>query len=162
MRICWGIQNLNLDFSSTLGKALPLDSETVSKCRKTTERVTNNLHNCNFRNELIDTFTVDNLLSKLNSDLVKIMSCLSPIDGVIFIPVCDGVHFQGYIVNIKEHKIIHIDSLCQNQPKNPTFIQIAKVLFQNSQPTFKSLFSEKKKLMSTAMVYHSWLECLRT
>ena len=49
------------------------------------------------------------------------MSCLSPIDGVglpcfekylkrpekknvISIPLCDGLHFQGYINNIKEHK----------------------------------------------------------
>ena len=91
------------------------------------ERVTNNLDNCNFRNKLIDTFIVHHLLPKLNSDSVKIMSCLSPIDGVglpyyekylkpekkslICIPLCDGVHFQGYIVNIKEQKIVHIDSL---------------------------------------------------
>ena len=80
---------MNLDFKfrlffPTLDKepALPVDSEAISKCRKTTEQVTNNLDNCNFRNELIDTFTVNHLLSKLNSDSVKIMSCLSPIDLV--------------------------------------------------------------------------------
>ena len=64
--------------------------------------------------------------------------------NIICIPLCDGVHFQGYIVNTKEHKIIHIDSLRWDQPKNPTSIQIAKMLFENSQPTFESLFSERK------------------
>ena len=76
------------------------------------------------------------------------MSCLSPIDGVglphfqkhlkppekknvICIPLFDRVHFQSCIVNIKEHKIIHIDSLRWDQPKNPTSIQIAKILFEN-------------------------------
>ena len=132
------------------------------KCRKATERITNNLGNCNFRNELIDTFTIDHLLSKLNSNSVKIMSYLSPIDGVglpyfenylklpekknvICVPLCDGVHFQGYIVNIKEHKIIHIDSLPWDQPKNPTSLQIAKILLETSKPIFESLFSERKQ-----------------
>ena len=67
------------------------------------------------------------------------MSCLFPINGVdfpyvekylkppekknvTFIPLCDRVHFQGFIINIKEHKIIHIDSLRWDQPKNPTSI----------------------------------------
>ena len=52
------------------------------------------------------------------------MSCLSPIDGVglphfekylkppekknvTCIPLCEGVHFQGYIVNIKEQNNPH-------------------------------------------------------
>ena len=65
--------------------------------------------------------------------------------NVIFIPLCNGVHFQVYIVNIKEHKLIHIDSLCWDQPKNPTSFQIAKMLFKNSKPTFEFLFSERKQ-----------------
>ena len=106
------------------------------------------------------------------------MSCLSPIDGVglpyfekylkppekknvICIPLCDGVHFQGYIVNIKEHKIIHIDSLRWDQPKNPTSLQVAKILFESSKQTFESLFSKKNIVMITAVVYDLWLECLR-
>ena len=32
--------------------------------KKTMERVTNDLRNCSFRNEQIDTFTADHLLSK--------------------------------------------------------------------------------------------------
>ena len=127
------------------------------------ERVTNNLDNCNFRNEPIDTFTVDLLLSKLNSYSVKIMSWLSQIDGVglsyfekyleppekknvICRPLSGRVHFQGYIVNIKELEIIHIDSLRWDHPENPTFLQIAKILFKNSNPTFESLFFGEKTI----------------
>ena len=145
----------NLEFQFGLFCSLdkePVDSEAISKSRKTTDSVTNNLDNCNF----------DDLLSKLNSDPVKIMSCFSPIDdvcflysekhlkppekkNVIYISLCDGVHFQGYIVNIKEHKIIQISSLLWNQPKNPTSFQIAKMLFENSKLAFESLFSERKQ-----------------
>ena len=46
---------------------------------------------------------------------------------------------------MKEHKIIHINSLRCDQPKNPTSIQIVKTLFENSQPTFESLFLERKQ-----------------
>ena len=47
--------------------AVPVDSEAVSKCRKTTQRVTSNLDNCNFRNEQVDKFNVGHFPSKLNS-----------------------------------------------------------------------------------------------
>ena len=76
-------------------------------------------------------------------------------------PLCDGVHLQGYIVNIKEHKIIHIDSLRWDQLKNLTSIKIAKMLFENSQPTLNLFFRKEDSLMLTAVVYDLWLECLR-
>ena len=58
--------------------------------------------------------------------------------NVICISFRQGVYFQGYIPNIKERKTIYIDSL-------PTSFQIAKMLFENSKPTFESLFSERKQ-----------------
>ena len=126
--------------------------------------------NCNFRKELMDAFTVDHLLSKLNSHSVKIMSCLSSIDGVslpcfekylnpsqkkniICIPLYDEIHFQGYTVNNKEHKITQIDSLLWDHSKNPTSLQIAKILLENSKPIFESLFWKENNLMLTAAVY---------
>jgi len=33
---------------------------------------------------------------------------------VLCIPLCDGVHFQGYIVDKAQQKILHIDSLRHN------------------------------------------------
>ena len=90
------------------------------------------------------------------------MSCLSPIDGVglpyfkkyskppekknvICIHLCDWVYFQDYIVNNKEHKVINIDSRCWDQTENPTSLQIAKILSENSKSTFESHFLERKQ-----------------
>ena len=91
-----------------------------------------NLDSCKFNNQLIDTFTVDHLLSELNKDTVAVLSCLSPIDGIglpyfkkflneyilqnknfLCIPLCDGAHFQGYIVNTKKKwvMLIHFDGI---------------------------------------------------
>ena len=72
--------------------------------------------------------------------------CLKPPEkrNVICIALCNGVHFQGNIVNIKELKIIHIHSLRWDHPKNPVSLQIAKILFENSNPTFESFFSKRK------------------
>ena len=126
--------------------------------------------NCNLRKELMDAFTVDHLLSKLNSHSVKIMSCLSSIDDVslpcfekylnpsqkkniICIPLYDEIHFQGYTVNNKEHKITQIDSLLWDHSKNATSLQIAKILLENSKPIFESLFWKENNLMLTAAVY---------
>ena len=106
------------------------------------------------------------------------MSCLSPIDGVglpyfekylkppekknvICIPLCDGVHFQGYIVNIKELKIIHIDSLRRDHPKNPSSLQIAKILFEIQIQPLNPFFRRENNLMLTAVVCGLWLEYLR-
>ena len=87
------------------------------------------------------------------------MPCLSPIGGavppyfekylnppekknVVCITLCDRVYFLGYIVNIQEHKIIHIDSLRWDQLKNTT---TAKMVFENSKPPVESLSSERKQ-----------------
>ena len=105
----------------------------------------------------MDTFTVDHLLSKLNFDSVK-MSWLPPIDdvglsnyqkylkppekkNVICIPLIDRDHFQGYTISIKEHKIIHIDSLRWDQPKIQSLLKLQKcclkVYTQPSNPFFR-------------------------
>ena len=116
--------------------------------------------NCNFRKELIDVFTVGHLLSKLNSHSVKIMSCLSSIDGVslpcfekylnpsqkkniICIPLYDGIHFQDYTINIKEHKITQIDSLLWDHSKNPTSLQIAKYCLKIQSQSLNPFFGKK-------------------
>ena len=57
---------------------------------------------------------------------------------------------------------IDIDSLHWYQLENPTSIQIAKMLFENSQSTFETFLSKKKNnFMQTAAVYGLWLEFLR-
>ena len=138
------ILSLHVDSFSSL----PVNSEAISNNDKSTEQVKKNLDSCKFNNQLIDTFTVDHLLSKLNKDTVAVLSCLSPIDGIglryfkkflnayilqnknfLCIPLCDGVHFQGYFVNAKKRKIIHVDSLQWNSTSNPTSKLVANILF---------------------------------
>ena len=106
------------------------------------------------------------MLSKLNNDTVAVLSCLSPIDGIglpyykkyikeslvkdkdiLCLPLCDGVHFQGYVVNTEERKIIHVDSLRWTTPNNPTSKCIAQILFPGEcKITFESLVMEGKQL----------------
>ena len=135
-----------LDSFSTI----PVDTEAVSKCEKSTEWVKNNLDSCNFNNQLTDKFSIDHLLSKSNNDTVAVLSCLSPIDGIglpyfkkylkeshvkdkyiLRLPLWDGVHFQGYVVNTKEKKIIHVDSLRWSTPNSPTSKCIAQIPLMN-------------------------------
>ena len=104
------------------------------------------------------------------------MSCLSPIDGVglpyfekylqppekknvICIPLCDRVHFQGYIVNIKEHKIINNQKI-KNQKIQPLFKLQKYCLKIPSQP-LTLFFQKENNLMLAAVVYGLRLECLR-
>ena len=89
--------------------------------KKTSESVNKTLHNCAEHNRLTVTFTIDHLLSKLSSNKVAVLSCWSPVDKIglhvkylkpslsvgkdyLCIPLCDGIYFQGYIINIKERK----------------------------------------------------------
>ena len=136
--------NLNLHFFSTLdkGPALPVDSEAVSKCRKTTERVPNDLDNCNFRNEIIDTFTVDHLPYKLNSDSVKVISCLSLIEDV------DLPYFEKYLKPPEKKKYIY--NLYTSLRRN-SFPRLYRQYYrtQNNSHRFTSLeTTEKSNLYS--------------
>lgn len=88
-------------------------------------------------------------LSKLNSDICKVYACMSPVDRVglpyfenfgkpndrkqlLCIPLCDGIYCQGYIVDLNNNKIIHIDSsLFCNNLNNRTSKKIAKSLFES-------------------------------
>ena len=128
--------------------AAPVDTEAISKCETSTERVKNSLDSCNFNNQLADTFSIEHLLEKLNHDKVPTFSCLSPIDSIglpyfkkylkstsikqkdiLCLPLPDGVHFQGYLVNRKERTIIHADSPRWGTLNNPTSKCITQVVF---------------------------------
>ena len=124
------------------------DNEAVSLCAKSVNRVEKSLNQCLHQNKQLDTFAVDHLLSKLNSDICKAYACVSPVDRVglpyfqiyvkpndgkqlLCIPLYDGVHFQGYIVDINHNKIIHIDLLSCNNLNNCTSKKIEKSLFES-------------------------------
>ena len=145
---------------------IAVDTEGISKCEKSTKRLKNNLDSWNFNNHLTDTFSIVHLLSKLNSDPVAMLSCLLPINGVglpyfkkylkeshvkdkdiLCLPVCNGVHFQGYVVNTKEWKIIYDDSLQWSTTNNPTSKCIAQILLLDEcKIKFELLFTKRKQL----------------
>ena len=127
----------NLQFLHTNEERnIPADSEAVSKSDKTTERVKKTLHNCAKHNQLTDTFRIDNLLSKLSSNkvaglpyYVKYLKASLLVDkDYLCIPLCDGIHFQTYVINIKERKVVHVDSLRPKASDNPTAQMIAKIV----------------------------------
>ena len=104
-------------------------------------RVKIDLQNCELNRKLVDTFTVDHLLARLESPTISVRCCLSPIDKgyvtylnrslidgkyYLCIPFCDGVHFQGYIVDVKGRYIIHVDSFTKTAD-NPTAKKIAEI-----------------------------------
>ena len=106
------------------------------------------------------------------------MSCLSSINGVglpyfkkylklpekknvICIPLCKGVHFQGYIVNIKEHKIIHIGSLRWDKPKIQPLFNLQKYCLKIQSQTLNPFFRKENNLVLTVVMHGLWLECLR-
>ena len=118
-------------------------------------------------NSLLDTFTVDYLLSKLSSPDVKVFVCMSPIDltglpfflnylkrpekqSVCVIPLCDGAHFQGYVADIKNKTIIHVDSLSNRPPENSTSLKIANILFDVEHIKYSSLFESRRQFDSSS------------
>ena len=66
------------------------------------------------------------------------------------IPFCDGIHFQGYAINVKERKVVHVDSLRPNTSNNPTAQIIAKVLFDSDNVSFESAFKQHAQFDSNS------------
>ena len=61
---------------------IPVDSEAASTTTETTKWVQTTLTKCLNNNDLTDTFKIDHLLGNLNSENVRMLSCMSPIDRV--------------------------------------------------------------------------------
>ena len=148
---------------------IPVDAEAVSVTSQTIERVRCTLDKCRHQNFLTDTFTVDHLLSKLSSSSIGVLACMSPIDGVglpffkkylkksqiknknfLCIPLCDGVHFQGYVADVCNKTIVHVDSLRNNNSKNATSKAIATTLFDDENINFKSYFKRRVQFDSNS------------
>ena len=148
---------------------IPVDSEAVSTTTETTKRVQTTLTKCLNNNDLTDTFTIDHLLRKLNSENVRVLSYMAPIDRVGFlhiqkyfkksdiceknilcIPLCDGLHFQGYVVDVLKKEIIHIVSLRPANGKSLVSDIVTKVLFEPKEVRFKSHFTTRLQFDSNS------------
>ena len=78
------ILSLNLE-KKTSEHHIPIntvDAEAVSVTSQTTKRVRCTLDKCRHQNFLIDTYTVDKLLSKLSLSTIEVLPCVSAIDRV--------------------------------------------------------------------------------
>ena len=144
------------------------DKEAVSLCAKSVNQVERSLSQCFHQNKQLDTFAVDHLLSKFNSDTCKVYVCMSPVDRVglpyfenygkpndgkqlLCILLCDGVHFQGYIVDINRYKVIHIDLLSSNNSNNGTSQKIAQNLLESeTNIQYESLFPTRRQFDSNS------------
>ena len=63
--------------------------------------------------------------------------------NILCIPLCDGVHFQGYAVDISKKEIIHIDTLRPAMEKNSISNIISKVLFKQEDVRFILYFTTR-------------------
>ena len=59
------------------------------------------------------------------------------------VPLGDGIHFQGYGINIKERIVMHVYSLRPNASNNRTAQMIAKILFVCDNVSFESAFKQR-------------------
>ena len=99
--------------------SIPVDSEAVSNTTEIIKGVKATLTKRVNNNDLTDTFTIYRLLGKLNSENVTALLWMSPIDrvglpyiqkyfkrshlfqmNILCIPLCDGLHFQSYVVDV--------------------------------------------------------------
>ena len=81
-------------------------------------------------------------------------------DGVelVILPLCDGSHFYGYIIDLKNRSIVYVDSLYEAKKKGRR--SIANILkekyFGDSEPVrFTSYF--KKRVQTDSYTCGAWL-----
>ena len=68
----------------------------------------------------------------------------------LFIPLCDGVHFQGYVADVCNKTVVNADSLRNNDSKNVTSKAIATTLFDDENINFKSYFKRRVRFDSNS------------
>ena len=75
----------------------------------------------------------------------------SQIENKIFfcISLCDGVHFQGYAVDVCDKTVVHVDCLQNNNSKNAISRAIGTTLFDDKNINFKSYFKRRVQFYSS-------------
>ena len=147
---------------------IPVEAEAVSITSQTIKRICCSLDKCRDKNFLTDTFTVDHLVSNLSLSSIGVLAC-SPKDGIglqffkkhlkkskiknknfLSIPLCDDVHFQGYIVDVCNKTIVDVQSLRNNNSKNATSKAVATTLFDDENINFKCYFKRRVQFDSNS------------
>ena len=137
---------------------ISVDTEAVSLCQNTNARVAKTLELINWY-VLCRSFAIKSLIWTC-----YIRPCLPPVERAglpyfknylnpnlltnndfLCIPLCDGIHFQNYVINSKEKRLFHFDSLHSKSAKNPTSEDIATILFGKVDVSYESYFTERKQ-----------------
>ena len=150
----------NILIESDTAVLLEHDTEAISLSWKSVKCVETSLNLCLEKRRQVDTLAVDQLLWKLNSSKFKIYACTSPINRAGFLyfadhlntkdeqqPLCDGAHFQEYMINTDQSVIIHIDSLWNNKPENHTSQKIANLYFESNSKHLVQISFQNKEIV---------------
>ena len=79
----------------------------------------------------------------------------SKIKNFLCTPLSDSVHFQGYVVDVCNKTIVHINSLRNNNSKNATSTAIATTVSDDENINFKSYFKQRVQFESDS--FGVWL-----
>ena len=95
-----------------------------------------------------------------SSSSIGVLACMSPIHGISLpffknhleksqidnIPLCDGVHFQGYVFGVCKKTIVHVNFLRNNNSKNATYLMTRT-------STSNLILNEESSLIPTVVVF---------
>ena len=69
----------------------------------------------------------------------------------LVIPLCDGSHFNGYVVNLKNNEVVKIDAMNPNPMETPAYKGLRDELFDSTDDVkFHSYFPTKMQFDSSS------------
>ena len=128
---------------------VPLDID-VFKAERTNELITR-VNYCEDKGQWLNTLDVDQILQVVQEeDGVQIFPTYSPVDHedlpfyakyvkiekvdissrILVIPLCDGNHFNGYVVNLEKNEVVKIDSMNPTADETPIYKVLRNELFE--------------------------------
>ena len=151
--------------------AIPFDCDILKPGRK--NELINRVNSCEDRGQwLLSTLDLDQLLDILKEkDDVQIFPAYSPIEQrglplfasyvklekvvidskILVIPLCDGSHFNGYVVNLKNNEVVKIDAMNPNPMETPVYKGLRDELFDSTDDVkFHSYFPTKMQFDSSS------------
>ena len=111
---------------------IPPDTNAVVVNDKARNILINKINNCEKHGRDLDTLCIDQVLKIFEEkENIHVFPCYSPVDhkdfpyfasyvrkekvkdtvNILSIPLCDGAHFNGYVVDLEKKEIVYIDSI---------------------------------------------------
>lgn len=60
--------------------------------------------------------------------------------------MCNGIHFNGFIVDVKHRHIILVDSFCWKEGKKTTALRLGEILFGGVNVSFSCFYKCQKEI----------------